>query len=163
MGSTVGRLRGGPPNSAASSRSSSHSGPSGHVILAASARCKYSCAVPRPIEQLRAIARSPRPTSNFNLRTSLILRTDNLLAGKLILPFEGRLPAIVLSSATTACGNHSGEAEHHSGIGLKLFGFIPEPVFTFIPESCSRSSRNTVRNHPGISFIFPRNPHPAGQ
>src|SRR6204780_3189185 len=89
MGSTVGRLRGGPPNNAASSRSSSQSGPSGHVILAASARCKYSCAVPRPIEQLRAMCRSPRPTSNFNLRTSLILRTDNLLAGKLILPFEG--------------------------------------------------------------------------
>src|SRR5512142_1214826 len=88
MGSTVGRLRGGPPNNAASSRLSSHSGPSGHVILAASARCKYSCAVPRPIEQLRAICRNPRPTSNFNRRTSLILRTDNLLAGKLILPFE---------------------------------------------------------------------------
>jgi hypothetical protein len=32
-----------------------------------------------------------------------------------------------------ACGNHSGEAERSSGIGLKLFGFIPEPVFTFIP------------------------------
>src|SRR5215467_6784889 len=89
MGSTVGRLRGGPPNNAASSRSSSHSGPSGHLILAASARCKYSCAVPRPIEQLRAICRSPRPTSNLNRRTSLILRTDNLLVGKLILPFEG--------------------------------------------------------------------------
>jgi len=57
-----------------------------------------------------------------------------------------------------ACGNHSGEAEHHSGIGLKLFGFIPEPVFTFIPESCSRSSRNTIRNHPGITFILPRIP-----
>jgi hypothetical protein len=26
--------------------------------------------------------RSPRPTSNLNLRTSLVLRTDNLLAGK---------------------------------------------------------------------------------
>jgi len=26
----------------------------------------------------------------------LILRTDNLLAGKLILPFEGKLPAIVV-------------------------------------------------------------------
>jgi hypothetical protein len=44
-----------------------------------------------------------------------------------------------------ACGNHFGEAEDHSGIGLKLFGFIPEAVFTFTPESCSRSSRNTVR------------------
>ncbi len=60
-----------------------------------------------------------------------------------------------------ACGNHSGEAEHDSGIGLILFGFIAEPVFTFIPESCSRSSRNTVRNHPGIAFILPRIPQKA--
>ena len=58
-----------------------------------------------------------------------------------------------------ACGNHSGEAERGYGIGLKLFGFIPEPVFTFNPESRSRSSRNTVRNHPGIAFILPRIPH----
>src|ERR1700677_3715278 len=159
MVSTVGRLRGGPPNSAASRRSSSHSGPSGHVILAASARCKYSCAVPRPSEQLRAICRSPRPTSNFNRRTSLILRTDNLLAGKLILPFGGGgcLP-LCCPAPLSACGNHSGEAERSYGIGLKLFGFIPEPVFTFIPESCSESSRNTVRNHPGIAFALPRIP-----
>jgi hypothetical protein len=61
--------------------------------------------------------------------------------------------------APLACGNHSGEAEHLSGIGLKLFGFIPEPLFTFIPESCSRSSRNTVRNHPGIAFTLSRIPH----
>jgi hypothetical protein len=47
------------------------------------------------------------------------------------------------------------------GIGLKLFGFIPEPVFTFIPESCSESSR-TVRNHPGIAFILPRIPQQIG-
>ena len=50
------------------------------------------------------------------------------------------------------------QAERDSGIGLKLFGFIPEPVFTFIPESCSGSPRNAVRNHPGIAFILPRNP-----
>jgi hypothetical protein len=31
-------------------------------------------------------------------------------------------------------------------------------VFTFIPESCSGSSRNTVRNHPGIAFILSRIP-----
>jgi len=31
-------------------------------------------------------------------------------------------------------------------------------VFTFIPEPCSGSSRNTVRNHPGIAFILPRIP-----
>jgi len=52
----------------------------------------------------------------------------------------------------------SGEAEPSYGIGLKLFGFIPEPVFTFIPEPCSRSSRHAVRNHPGIAFISPRIP-----
>ncbi len=51
------------------------------------------------------------------------------------------------------------QAERDSGIGLKLFGFIAESVFTFIPESCSRSPRNTVRNHPGIAFTFARIPH----
>ena len=50
------------------------------------------------------------------------------------------------------------QAERDSGIGLKLFGFIAESVFTFIPESCSRSPRNSVRNHPGIAFTFPRIP-----
>jgi hypothetical protein len=50
-------------------------------------------------------------------------------------PFRGGdcLPLCCL--ALLACGNHSGEAERRYGIGLKLFGFIPEPVFTFIPES----------------------------
>jgi hypothetical protein len=48
------------------------------------------------------------------------------------------------------------QAERGSGIGLKLFGFIAESVFTFIPESCSRSPRNAVRNHPGIAFTFLR-------
>ena len=51
------------------------------------------------------------------------------------------------------------QADRESGIGLKLFGFIAESVFTFVPESCSGSSRNAVRNHPGIAFTFPRNPH----
>ena len=58
-----------------------------------------------------------------------------------------------------ACGNHSGEAERSYGMGLKLFGFIPEPVFTFNPESCSGSSRSAVRNQPGIAFTLPRIPH----
>src|SRR5690348_4863803 len=53
----------------------------------------------------------------------------------------------------------SGEAERCSGIGLKLFGFIPESVFTFIPDHCSESSRIGVRHHLGIAFTFPRNPH----
>ena len=51
------------------------------------------------------------------------------------------------------------QAERDSGIGLKLFGFIAESVFTFIPESCSGSPRNAVRNHPGIAFTLDRIPH----
>jgi hypothetical protein len=70
-------------------------------------------------------------------------------------------------SAAVATGTHHGvalmeiraQAERDSGIGLKLFGFIAESVFTFIPESCSHSPRNGVRNHPGIAFTFPRIPH----
>ena len=50
------------------------------------------------------------------------------------------------------------QAERDSGVGLKLFGFIAESVFTIIPEPCSRSSRNSVRNHPGIAFTFLRIP-----
>jgi hypothetical protein len=51
------------------------------------------------------------------------------------------------------------QAERCSRIGLKLFGFIAESVFTIIPESCSLSTRNTVRNHPGIAFTLGRIPH----
>ena len=54
------------------------------------------------------------------------------------------------------------EAERDSGVSLKLFGFIAESVFTFIPESCSGSPRNSVRNHPGIAFTFPRIPQFSG-
>jgi len=50
------------------------------------------------------------------------------------------------------------QAERGSGIGLKLFGFIAESVFTIIPESCSGSSWNSVRNHPGIAFTLDRIP-----
>ena len=50
------------------------------------------------------------------------------------------------------------QAERDSGIGLKLFGFIAESVFTIIPESCSSSSWNSVRNHPGIAFTLDRIP-----
>jgi lysine-N-methylase len=52
------------------------------------------------------------------------------------------------------------QAERGSGIGLKMFGFILESVFTFIPEYCSGSPRNVVRNHSGIAFTFLRIPHP---
>jgi hypothetical protein len=40
-----------------------------------------------------------------------------------------------------------------------VFGFIPESVFTFIPESRSESSRNGVHLDPGTAFAFARNPH----
>jgi hypothetical protein len=39
-----------------------------------------------------------------------------------------------------------------------VFGFIAESVFTFIPEHCSGSSWNAVRNKPGIAFPFTRIP-----
>jgi hypothetical protein len=45
-----------------------------------------------------------------------------------------------------------------SAVGLKLFGFIAESVFAFIPEPCSGSSRNAVRLHRGIAFTLPRIP-----
>ena len=136
------------------------SSPNGQVTPAASARCRYSWTVPRPIEQLRAISRSPRPTSNFNRRTSLILRTDNLLAGKQS-SFLGRLPAIVLSSAV-GLWKLNRRSRTRFRDRPKTVRFIPESVFTFIPEHCSDSPRNAVQNHPGIAFMFPRIPPEIG-
>jgi hypothetical protein len=69
------------------------------------------------------------------------------------------LAATVLSSATGLWKLFRDQAERGSGIGPKLFGFIAESVFTIIPESCSGSSWNSVRNHPGIAFTFARIPH----
>jgi hypothetical protein len=86
------------------------------------------------------------------------LRTDNLLAGKLILPFLGEAAAIVLSSAAGLWKLFRDQAERGSGVGRKLFDFIAESVFTFIPEPCSGSPRNSVRNHPGTAFTFDRIP-----
>ncbi|MGH9594602.1 MAG: hypothetical protein ACRD5L_16035 [Bryobacteraceae bacterium] len=68
-------------------------------------------------------------------------------------------PALVIDPAQLGCeafqvGDFSldvFEVRRRYGIGLKLFGFIRERV-------CSPSSRNTVRNHPGIAFILPRIP-----
>ena len=68
----------------------------------------------------------------------------------------------MLSSATGLWKLFRDQAERGSGIGLKLFGFIAESAFTIIPESCSGSPRNSVRNHLGIAFTFARIPQPAG-
>ena len=104
--------------------------------------------MPRPIEQLRAIARSPRPTSNFNLRTSLILRTDNLLAGKLILPFEGRLPAIVLSSGLCCKNNSVGETEPTANLVGRLFSFQSEDF----PDELNLPKDIPFRQPPHLAF-----------
>ncbi|MGA8528322.1 MAG: hypothetical protein WB622_01320, partial [Acidobacteriaceae bacterium] len=50
------------------------------------------------------------------------------------------------------CGKIPGQAEQHSGIGQKVFGFSPEFVFGFSPERCSASARNPVRLQPGMVF-----------
>ena len=53
--------------------------------------------------------------------------------------------------------NVPGQAEQHSGVSQKVFGFSPESVFAFSPECCSESARNPVRLHPGMLFAFARN------
>jgi hypothetical protein len=65
----------------------------------------------------------------------------------------------VMSSAASLWKLFRDHAERDSGIGLKLFGFIAESVFTIIPEPSSGSSWNSVRNHPGIAFTLNRIPH----
>ena len=65
----------------------------------------------------------------------------------------------MMSSTTRLWKLFRDQAERSSAIGLKLFGFIAESVFTIIPESCSDSSWNGVRNHPGTAFTLDRNPH----
>jgi hypothetical protein len=141
MGSSVGRLRGGPPNNAASSRLSSHSAPSGHLILLAFGPLQVlMCGA----EANRATAGDlPQPEAHFKFQSKNFF---DLLTGKLILPFEGRRLRLCCPAPPCACGNHSGEAEHLSGVSLKLFAFIA--------ESCSRSTRNTVLHHPGIAFTL---------
>ena len=47
--------------------------------------------------------------------------------------------------------------ERDSGESGKVFGFRPESLFTFIPESRSTSSRNPVHLPAGMPFSLPRN------
>jgi hypothetical protein len=104
--------------------------------------------VPRPIEQLRAICRNPQPYFKLQSKNFFDLAHGQSSGCKLILPFEGEAACHCVVQRRLAWGNHFGEAERCSGIGVKLFGFIAEPVFAFIPESCSRSSRNPVQLAP---------------
>lgn len=64
----------------------------------------------------------------------------------------------MLSSAVGPVEINPAKLNAVPGSGLELFGFIPDSVFTFIPDHCSESSRIGVRHHPGIAFTFPRNP-----
>jgi hypothetical protein len=88
----------------------------------------------------------PQPQAHIKLQSKNFFDlAHNLLAGKLILPFEGEAachcvvqrcyPPVIIIPAKPNAGY---------GIGLKLFGFIPEPMFTFI--------RNPVRDHRGTPF-----------
>src|ERR1700733_16177232 len=101
----------------------------------------------------------PQPQAHIKLQTKNFfdLAHGQSPGWQAILPFLGRLLANVLSSAVGLMEIRA-QAERVSGIDLKLFGFIAESVFTFIPEYCSGSPRNSVRNHPGIGFTFPRIP-----
>src|ERR1017187_5174393 len=64
-----------------------------------------------------------------------------------------------MSSAVYLWKTFREQAEQHSGVGQKVFGFVPESVFSFSPEWCSESARNPVRLHPGTLFGLPRNTH----
>jgi len=102
-----------------------------------------------PAPSRNALRRKARPVAG------LTLRTNNLLAGKLILPLRGRLPAIVLSSAVqlveiilvsrTRFRVRPGTVRLHRGIGVRLH---PGILFGIIPECRSASSRNRVHLAP---------------
>ena len=90
------------------------------------ARCRYSCTVPSPIEQLRAICRSPRPTENLKRRTSLIFRMDyvpgNIIHVMCPPPLCGRLAGMRLIQGERAFFGHITlqrlEPIQQGGIGL---------------------------------------------
>jgi hypothetical protein len=110
-----------------------------------------------PIPQLRAICRCPNPNSNRNLRTSLTLRMDFLLAGTLFsliygVSMPGYSPA-PLRAPAVRLGKHSAPSRTPFRLGQqKLFAFPPE-------SRCSPSERNAVRLQTGIAFTFDRIPH----
>jgi hypothetical protein len=75
--------------------------------------------------------------------------------------FQTRADRHVLCPAPlfAACGNHSAEAERHSGRHQKVFGFVTGMAFTFRAESRSPSHRNAVRLPTGTAFGFHRIHH----
>jgi len=59
-----------------------------------------------------------------------------------------------MSSAVYLWKTFRAQAEQHSGVSQKVFGFSPESMFALRPECCSESARNPVRLHPGMLFAF---------
>jgi len=82
---------------------------------------------------------------------------DNLLAGTLVLPWEGPLCRVHVQRRRPV-EIIPGHRENHSGIERKLFAFPPEQLFAITPESRSSSPRIRFRVHPGTLFAFARNP-----
>jgi hypothetical protein len=64
-----------------------------------------------------------------------------------------------MSSAASPVEIILGIAKAIPGSDKNPFAFPPELLFAFSPKSCSSSPRNAVRDHPGIPFALPRNPH----
>lgn len=64
----------------------------------------------------------------------------------------------MMSNATQPVEIIPGHRESHSGVARKPFRLPAGITFAFSPESCSSSLRNTLRVHPGILFVLPRNP-----
>ena len=108
---------------------------------------------------MRAICSNPRPTSNCNRTTSLILHAENFLAGKLSSLFDGRFHAIVLSRAATRLWTSIWRSRTPFRIVFNCFGFISELLFAFVPEPCfeiipecrSELLRNRVHRASGFS------------
>jgi hypothetical protein len=83
---------------------------------------------------------------------------DNLLAGKLILPFLGEAACHSVVQRRWLWKLFRDQADRDSGIGLKLLGFIAESAFTIIPESYLGSP---LWVHPGMAFgIIPESRSP---
>jgi len=82
---------------------------------------------------------------------------DVLLAGNEPSLWKGRLPALnvqrcyLWKSFRAKSNTIPGRAE-----SVRL---PPGILFAFIPESCSESTRNAVRLHPGMVFALARYPH----
>jgi hypothetical protein len=87
------------------------------------------------MEQLWAISSCRSPTPNHSRRTYLILRMDNLLAGKSDPPClkQDQVPVLLSSAARpmkNLSQNNSGHVNNDSGPGSSFIHFPSESLFT---------------------------------